>query len=253
MPVIQKNISDHILWATISRPNTRNAIDFEVMDELDQLVSELEQNKEIRVFILSGSGTDSFISGGDLNKFHSIKSEDKAVEMSRKMHHILNRIEKLPCWTIACINGDAYGGGIEMMLAFDFRISAPGIKFGFTQARFNLVPGWGGLTRLNEKVGRAKALELLGKAEIISAEEALTHGIIEEILPGKSLENEALQWAKHLSVNNREFIEALKRTSLNSELRDQMLAAEIEPFAKLWVDEEHLKRVEAFINRKTGE
>lgn len=250
MPVIQKNITDQILWATISRPKTRNAIDFEVMDELDQLVSELEQNEEIRVFILSGSGTDSFVSGGDLNKFHSIKSEDKAVEMSRKMHHILNRIEKLSCWTIACVNGDAYGGGIEMMLAFDFRVSVPGIKYGFTQGRFNLVPGWGGLTRLSEKVGRAKALEWLGKSAVVSTEEALAHGIIEKILPGKSLEEETLEWGQNLTKNNREFIATLKRTALNHELREQMLAAEIEPFAKLWVDEEHINRVERFINKK---
>ncbi|MEX0608659.1 MAG: enoyl-CoA hydratase/isomerase family protein [Balneolaceae bacterium] len=251
MSIIKTQISNQILWATINRPETRNAIDFDVMKDLEQLVTELEKKEEIRLFILNGAGSDSFVSGGDLNKFHTIQSEDKAIEMSRKMHHILNRIEKLPCWTIACINGDTYGGGIEMMLAFDFQLSAPGVKLGFTQGRFYLAPGWGGLTRLTEKTGRSKALELLGKSSIISAEDALGYGIISHILDGGNLEEETLSWAQNLGKNDRNFIGTLKKGALTySQLREQALAAEIDPFAKLWVSEEHLQRVEKFMNRK---
>ncbi|MEX0720516.1 MAG: enoyl-CoA hydratase/isomerase family protein [Balneolaceae bacterium] len=249
--ITKKNISEHILLATISRPETRNAIDPEVMRELGELVTELEQNEDILVFILTGEGTDSFISGGDLIKFHTIKSQDKAEEMSRKMHHILNRIEKLPCWTIACVNGDVYGGGIETMLAFDFRLSAPSVKFGFTQGRFSLVPGWGGLTRLTENAGRAKALEWLGKSSVISANTALIHGVIGHILPGENLEKETLEWVEDLTKNDRTFIHTLKQGANHfSEAREQVLSSEIEPFAKLWVKEDHLKRVESFINEK---
>ncbi len=251
MSITQKRISPHILWATINRPEARNAIDFNVMEELEQLVDILENDDEIRVFVLSGAGKQSFVAGGDLKKFHAIQSRDKAMEMSKRMHDIFNRIERLPCWTVACINGDAYGGGIELMLAFDFRLSVPEAKFGFTQGRFYLVPGWGGLTRLVEKVGKAKALQWCGKAEVHSANSVLAHGLIEDILKGEDLESEALRWTEELTKNDRKFIQTLKQgASRFSSHRKESLEAEIEPFAELWVDAEHTRRVEKFMSSK---
>ncbi|WP_421773141.1 enoyl-CoA hydratase/isomerase family protein [Gracilimonas sp.] len=253
MSITRKRISPHILWATINRPEARNAIDFDVMEELEQLVDILEDDDEIRVFILSGAGEKSFVAGGDLKKFHTIQSKEKAVEMSKRMHDIFNRVERLPCWTIACINGDAYGGGIELMLAFDFRVSVPDAKFGFTQGRFYLVPGWGGLTRLVEKVGRAKALEWCGKAEIYPANNVLAHGLIEHIVKGEDFEKEALEWVEKLTKNDRKFIHTLKQgASRLSSHRKESLEAEIEPFAKLWVDAEHMQRVDKFMSRKNS-
>ncbi len=251
-PVLKKtHISEHILWAKINRPEARNAIDFDVMHELEDLVGELEENNEIRVFILSGEGAESFVSGGDLKKFHSIKSKEEAVAKSRRMQNLLFRIEQLPCWTVACVNGDAYGGGIELMLAFDFRISVPEARFGFTQGRFYLVPGWGGLTRLVEKVGRAKALEWLGKSVVTDAETVLAHGLIENILGGKTLEKETLEWVERLTKNDRDFIRVLKEGSRRLYAhREESLRAEIKPFSDLWVDEQHIYRVEKFMNRK---
>jgi len=137
------------------------------------------------------------------------------------------------------------------MLAFDFRISVPNAKFGFTQGRFYLVPGWGGLTRLVEKVGRAKALEWLGKSELTSANRVLAHGLIEHILEGKSPEAETLEWAQKLTKNDRNFIQVLKDGAMRfSPHRQEALDAEVEPFSQLWVDEQHLKRVDAFMKKK---
>lgn len=247
MSIIQNRISKHVLWATVNRPGARNAVDFEVMSELEALAEQVETDNEIRVLILSGSGQ-SFVSGGDLKKFHTLKSEHEAEKMSRRMHGVLNRIESLPCWTIACVNGDAYGGGIELMLAFDFRVAAPTAKFGFTQSRFYLVPGWGGLTRLVEKVGRANALHWLGKSAVLPAHEVFAHGMIEHILPGKNIEQETQQWAEKLTKNDRDFIRVLKKGALQfSQNRAESIESEIKPFTKLWVHEKHEKRVNDFL------
>jgi enoyl-CoA hydratase/carnithine racemase len=251
MSIIRNRISDHILWVTINRPEARNAIDFEVMEQLDALVDEVEADEEIRVLILRGAGEQSFVAGGDLKKFHTIQSKEKAIEMSTRMHDIFSRIERLPCWTVACINGDAYGGGIELMLAFDFRVSVPDAKFGFTQGRFYLVPGWGGLTRLVEKVGKTKTLEWCAKSEIISANSALAYGVIEHILDGEDIEKETLKWCEKLTKNDRPFIKTLKEgVARFLPQKEKALAAEINPFADLWVDNEHINRVEAFMKRK---
>ncbi len=250
MVLTQKRISDHILWARIDRPKARNAIDFEVMEKLEELVSFVEEEEEVRVLVLSGAGDESFVSGGDLKKFHTIKARDEAAAKAKRMQNLLTRIEELPCWTIACINGDTYGGGIELMLAFDFRLSVPSAKFGFTQGRFYLVPGWGGLTRLVEKVGRAKALEWLGKSEINDAHTVLAYGLIEDVLPGNSMETEVVDWSEKLTKNDRNFIRIIKEGAARYSVhRKEALEAEIEPFSNLWVDEQHIERVEKFMKR----
>lgn len=251
MILLKERVSDHILWVKINRPKALNAIDYEVMEQLEEMVEEVEKDESIRVLILSGAGEKFFISGGDLKKFHTIKSKEKAVDKAKRMQRLLSRIEQLPCWTIAHINGDAYGGGIELMLAFDFRISVPSAKFGFTQGRFYLVPGWGGLTRLVEKVGRAKALEWLGKSEVTSASNVLAYGLIEHILKGENPKEETLKWAEHLTKNDRTFIRILKEGAMRfTAHRQEALDAEVAPFSQLWVDEQHIDRVDAFMNKK---
>lgn len=243
-----ENISEYILWAKIDRPQARNAINFQVIDQLESIVDQLEkEDSEIRVFIFSGTGSKSFIAGGDLKEFHSITEKEDAVKMSHRMQDLLNRIERLPCWTIAYINGDAYGGGIEMMLAFDFILAASHSKFGFTQGRFYLTPGWGGLTRLVEKVGRSRALEWQGKAEIKTANELINEGFLNNIVE----EDDVIDWVKDLIHNDRNFIHTLKNSTIDtSERRLSMMRAEIEPFSKLWVHKNHTSRVEKFMHKK---
>nr|NIR88008.1 enoyl-CoA hydratase/isomerase family protein [Candidatus Bathyarchaeota archaeon]NIT60327.1 enoyl-CoA hydratase/isomerase family protein [Fodinibius sp.]NIV15058.1 enoyl-CoA hydratase/isomerase family protein [Fodinibius sp.]NIY28909.1 enoyl-CoA hydratase/isomerase family protein [Fodinibius sp.] len=181
MSIVKIEQKNHVCRAIINRPKSHNAINFGVMDELEDLLDELEQDSTIRCFILSGSGKETFVSGGDLREFHTIKTAEDAKPMARRMLAILKRIEKLPCWTIAAINGAAYGGGCEMMLAFDFRMATPHATFGFTQGKFYLPPGWGGLTRLVEKVGRSTALLWLAEAKVIDAQTAQRHNLIDDI------------------------------------------------------------------------
>jgi enoyl-CoA hydratase len=241
----------HTLWARINRPEAHNAIDFEVMEALEALVARLEEEEQYRVFVLSGEGRESFISGGDLRKFHQLTTEEEADRMSRRMHQLLKRIEQLPCWTIACINGQAFGGGIEIALAFDFRIASRSVRFGFTQARFYLPPGWGGLTRLVETVGRSKALEWLAEASIIDALEADQYGFVNRTEDSGKLVCETWEWAERLSKNDRPFIKNLKQRAHHIlQLRDEALRAEIGPFAQFWADERHQQRVDKFLNRK---
>jgi len=240
-------ISEFTLWAEIDRPSARNALNFQVIDELESIIEQLEaEESKIRVFILSGSGSASFVAGGDLKEFHSITDEKEAVEMSMRMQNLFNRIEQLPCWTTAFINGDAYGGGIELMLAFDFILSTNLSKFGFTQGRFYLTPGWGGLTRLIEKIGKSKALELQAKAAVFTANEVSQLGLLNEIIERENV----LDWSKDLLHNDRFFIGTLKRnTNSANKFRIEAMKAEIEPFSKLWVHENHIKRVENFMNK----
>jgi len=228
-----------------------NSVNFELMVKLEELLDRVEGDRSIRTFVLSGTGEEAFISGGDLREFHQIETVREAERMSRRMHTILERIEKLPCWTIACINGDAYGGGCEIMLAFDFRMASDRASFGFTQGRFYLPPGWGGLTRLVEQVGRSTALRWLAETAVIDAETAVRHTLVDKLASDRKLKTELLDWADRLGKNGREYIRALKEGSRRyTEARWKAIEAELEPFSKFWVDERHRRRVDDFLNRK---
>jgi len=246
------DIKDQILWAKIARPHALNAIDFDVMEQLEDILEILEEKKNIRVFVLSGEGHKSFVSGGDLRKFSTLDTEDDGKRMARRMTTILHRIEMLNCLTIACINGDAYGGGCETTLAFDFRIAAEHVRFGFTQGRFYLPPGWGGLTRLVELVGPSTALEWLSGSAVINSQAALAKGLINKVVSTDALVSETRKWAKGMSRNDREYIQALKHSirQTHNLSREDSLEAELSTFIKFWASEEHFKRIEQFFNSK---
>lgn len=248
LKVEQKN---HICRATVHRPESHNAINFAVMDEMENLLNEAEQDESIRCLILTGGGDQTFLSGGDLQEFHTIKTAKKAKSMARRMLSILTRIEKLPCWTIASVNGAAYGGGCEIMLAFDFRIASSDAEFGFTQAKFYLPPGWGGLTRLVEKVGRSTALRWLAEAKMINAQSALDHKLIDRVANSNELSNQTWEWAEDLSKNDRPFVHNLKQGAMRiTKARWRAINAELDSFAEFWESDFHQQRVEKFLERE---
>ena len=221
------------------------------MQKLENLLTDLESDGTTRCFILTGAGADSFISGGDLQEFHTIQTAEEAKPMADRMLSILARIEKLPCWTIASINGPAYGGGCEIMLAFDFRIASSEATFGFTQGKFYLPPGWGGLTRLVERVGRSTALRWLAEAKVVDSQTALDHNLTDRITSPEQLRAQSLQWAEQLSHNDRPFIQNLKERAMQlTKARWQAIDAELESFAQFWESDQHHQRVEKFLKRK---
>jgi enoyl-CoA hydratase/carnithine racemase len=240
------------LWVTVDRPGALNAIDLEVMGEFERALELARASPEVRALVLTGAGERAFVSGGDLRAFAPLRSEQDARAMAGRMKAILSGLERLDCWTIACVNGDAYGGGCETLLAFDQRVLARRARLGFTQARFRLPPGWGGLTRLVELVGRSKALRLLATEALITADEALALGLADEVVPAGDLTDRTQALAESMARQDREMIAALKRGALRARAlpRDQALEAELDTFARMWADDAHHERVEAFLQKK---
>lgn len=220
-----------------------NAINFDVMEQLESLLNDLENDHELRLFVLTGS-ENSFISGGDLKEFHQIKDAEGAKQMTRRMIAILERIEHLPCWTLAAVNGPAYGGGWEVLLSFDFRVAVTSATIGFTQGKFYLPPGWGGISKLKKIVGRNQALYWLASQKIVNAKTALQSGLIQEVFDENDYDEKLTKIKKSLIKNDRKFIEYVKRKDL------QTSNDEIEPFSTFWESEEHMKRVDSFLKRK---
>lgn len=238
-------------WVIIDRPEALNAVSFAVMEGLEQVCSQAMQDEQVRVIALRGAGDRAFISGGDLREFAALETRRDGVRMALRMRAILEAFEALDVWVIAAINGDAYGGGCETLLACDLRVAAPHARLGFTQGRFYVPPGWGGLTRLVERVGRGRALRWLGGEEVIGAAEAAAAGLIEEISPAGELEAHVRGVAARLCRQDRAMIAALKRGALRgvSGARADAMAEELEAFGAFWASGEHQRRVAEFLSR----
>lgn len=257
MTVLQTWQRGPLCWAVFTRQEALNAINFEVMAALEALLDRLERDDDpTLVLILRGQGERAFASGGDLREFAALTSEADASAMASRMQAILSRLERLPILCLGAINGDAYGGGCELLAALDLRLAYREARLGFTQARFHLSPGWGGLTRLVHLVGRSTALRWLAQAAVVDAFEAQRAGFIDEILQADDLgafdaqvEQLALSLSRHTS---RQLIGALKSGAQRALALpyEEALAQETQPFSALWAGQTHHDRVAKFLARQ---
>lgn len=247
MTVTLRTEEPHIAWVTIDRPEALNAISFEVMEGLERALDSIEGNENLRVVVLHGANG-AFISGGDLKQFASLADDESIRAMSLRMKAILSRFEALDCWTIACIEGDAYGGGCETLLAMDIRIAHTSSRFGFTQAKFSVTPGWGGLTRLVEAVGPGTARFWLATAAIVGAEEALRHGLCHQVTVDPVAAVRSL--SERLGKQDRTLIGALKTGVRRASAgRQASMDAELDGFVESWLSPAHVRGIEDFLNR----
>jgi enoyl-CoA hydratase/carnithine racemase len=233
----------YVITANVDRPDARNAINFEVMDKLEHLLTEIENDSDLRRIILTGSGN-SFVSGGDLREFHQIKDASGAKKMTRRMLKIIERIKNLPCWTLAALNGHTYGGGWELSLAFDFRVASSSANIGFTQGKFYLPPGWGGITNLKHAVGKHQAKYWLASQKVITADVAQKAGFLQDVFEENEYDTRLDELKQSLTLNDRAFIEYVKSSDIRS------ADDEVDPFSSFWENDTHQRRVEQFLNKE---
>jgi len=243
---------DKVATIVIDRPERKNAIDVNTMFELQEVVQQIEREKEILALILTGSGDEAFISGGDLKYFQTLDNLYKGREMSILCGNLLDSIEGLDIPVLAAINGYAFGGGCEFALACDYRIASKEAKFGLRQIAMGIMSSWGGGKRLVRTVGKPRALMLMLTGDIISAEEAFHLGLVDKIVQ----KNEALPKAKDLAKKiskmaplSIRFIKKFLNYCTDMSSRDANLL-ETEMFSILWGSEDHNEAVEAFFAKR---
>ncbi|MDP6850695.1 MAG: enoyl-CoA hydratase-related protein [Planctomycetota bacterium] len=165
---------------TLNRPDVRNAISSAVLARLQEVFSEIRNDSEIRVVVLTGAGDSCFCSGADLKERKTF-SEEQVREFVIQIRNTMNELASLPQPTIAFLNGHAFGGGLEMTLACDFRILVPNASIGLTETSLAIIPGAGGCARLPRLIGLAKAKEMVLTARKLCAEEALAWGLVTQL------------------------------------------------------------------------
>lgn len=180
------DLSDGIFTITVNRPDKLNAINKAVMSDLNNVMNEVENNREIKAAIITGAGLKAFVAGADISEFTGL-SGTEGMAMARFGQDTFFKIENASKPVVAAVNGFALGGGCELAMACHFRVAGEAAKFGQPEVSLGLVPGYGGTQRLVHLIGRGRALELLMTGSIIDAQTALQYGLVNYVVPQDDL------------------------------------------------------------------
>ena len=180
------SLENGILTVTINRPDKLNALNRQVIDELDLVVKEINSNEQIRAAILTGSGNKAFVAGADITEFQGLNKE-QGMALAKKGQDIFDRIEQTGKPIVAAVNGFALGGGCELAMACHFRIASINAKFGQPEVNLGLIPGYGGTQRLTQLIGKGRALELLISGNMIDSSTALQYGLVNYVVEPEQL------------------------------------------------------------------
>lgn len=199
MSFVKLEKQGHVGIMTISRPEALNALNSQVLNDLDAAVDQAERDGEIYVVILTGEGR-SFVAGADIGEM----KEFSAVDGKRFGVHggeVFRKLENMSKPVIAAVNGFALGGGCELAMACDIRLASEKAKFGQPEVGLGITPGFGGTQRLPRIVGVSKAMELILTAKTIGAAEAKSIGLVSEVYPPEELMGKAMEMADLICAN----------------------------------------------------
>ena len=236
--MVDLEIDDGLAVITIDRPHARNAISLETMDQLDKA---LDGAEGATALALTGAGDKAFVSGGDLKELSALRTVEQAAAMSFRMRSICDRIASFPAPVLAALNGHALGGGAEFAVAADIRLAADDIKIGFNQVALSIMPAWGGAERLVELVGYSRALLLAGTGRILAATDAERIGLIDQVIPRASFDEQWRLVARTLASTPAGEVKRVMRGVPTTEA--------VAAFARLWVSDEHWAAADKVMKR----
>jgi len=188
-----------IATITINRPEVRNALNLETVNEILARVKDAENDETIRTIVITGAGDRAFCAGLDLNIARGV-SPVRGTELSRQGQHLCDYLETLGKPVIAAINGFALGGGLEMAMACDIRIASETALVGQTEINVGLIPGWGGTQRLPRFVGKGIAKEMIFMGKRIDAKTAEQLGLVNAVVPADQLNAKVKELALELAA-----------------------------------------------------
>lgn len=250
-PVRREKIGTALVL-TITRPEAGNSIDIDTAKALGAELASHRNDRSLRAIIITGEGGKFFCTGGDLKAYRALKTRPQLAKAFGRVRKLLDDFEAFPLPVIAAIDGYALGGGMEMALACDLRIASAGAKLGVPQARLGLIPGWNGVQRLVELVGRGAALKLLYTGEPVTAAAAFRIGLIDELAEGPSALEHALAFAERLAKTAPLSLGATKAVVRASLALSPTGATRVatKQFERLWFTSDHREAEAAFAEKR---
>jgi len=247
---VKYEVKDNAAIITINRPDALNALNLDVLSDLEQAVAQAEKDVNVYVLIITGEGR-SFVAGADIAQMKDLTA-DEGRAFGEFGNKVFSKIESLTKPVIAAVNGFALGGGCELASACDIRIAGEKAKFGQPEVGLGITPGFGGTQRLPRIVGLSKAKELIFTAATIDAQEALRIGLVSQVVPGEELMDTALAMAGKIAQNAQVAVRQSK-AAINRGMQCDVetgLAFEAQAFGLCFSTEDQKDAMTAFVNKE---
>ena len=234
---------------TINRPKALNALNSQVLDELDKTLDSIDKEK-IHALIVTGAGEKSFVAGADIAEMSTL-TKKQGQEFSKKGNDVFRKLETFPIPVIAAVNGFALGGGCEISMSCDIRICSDNAIFGQPEVGLGITPGFGGTQRLARLVGMGMAKQMIFTAQNIKAQEALRIGLVNAIYPQNELLAEAKKLALSIAKNGPNAIKNSKK-AINEGMQvdiDKAIEIEEKLFGECFETSEQVDGMKNFLEK----
>ncbi len=239
---------------TINRPSKLNALNKATIEELHQAFKAADQDKDIKVIVVTGSGEKAFVAGADISEFANFDVENGGKLAAKGQEILFDYVQNLSTPVIAAVNGFALGGGLELAMSAHFRIASDNAKMGLPEVSLGVIPGYGGTQRLPQLIGKGRAMEMIMTAGMIDAQTALSYGLVnhvvaqEELLPlaekiaGKIMKNSSVAIGKAIQAVNANYKDGVNGFKV-----------EIEQFGACFGTEDFKEGTTAFLEKRKAD
>jgi len=243
-------VKENILYITINREKSLNALNSETLSELSEAVAFAGKTDEVRGVILTGAGEKAFVAGADIKEFSDYNGQQGEELAKRGQESVFNAIENSPKPFIAAINGFALGGGLELAMACHMRVASDNARLGLPEVTLGLIPGYGGTQRLTQLVGKGKAIELITTANMITATDAEKIGLVNYVVPQEDLISRAQDILNVIKQRAPLAVSAAIKAVIASVNNADGYAIEIEGFGKCFETADFKEGVTAFVEKR---
>ncbi|MFE9095342.1 enoyl-CoA hydratase/isomerase family protein [Streptomyces sp. NPDC007264] len=248
---VHLEVAEGVGTLRLDRP-PMNALDVATQDRLKELAEEITRRDDVRAVVIHG-GEKVFAAGADIKEMQGM-DHTAMVLRSRALQDSFTAVARIPKPVVAAITGYALGGGCELALCADYRIAAENAKLGQPEILLGLIPGAGGTQRLARLVGPSKAKDLIFTGRMVKADEALTLGLVDRVVPAEEVYTEAHTWAARLAQGPAIALRAAKEsidTGLETDI-DTGLTVERNWFAGLFATEDRERGMRSFVEEGPG-
>ena len=245
---------DGVATITINRPSKLNALNRETIQELHNAFKSADEDKDVKIIVVTGSGDKAFVAGADISEFADF-SVDQGSELAANGQKLLfDFVANLATPVIAAVNGFALGGGLELAMAAHFRIASDNAKMGLPEVSLGVIPGYGGTQRLPQLVGKGRAMEMIMTAGMVDANQALKYGLVNHVTTQEELLDLANKIAGRIMRNSSVAIaSAIKAVNANYEKGVDGFDMEIEEFGNCFGTEDFKEGTQAFLQKRKAE
>jgi len=242
---------DHLGFITINRPKKLNALNKATINELHHAFKRLDEDHDIRAIIVTGSGEKAFVAGADIAEFADFDVEEGTELAAEGQKQLFDMVAGLSTPVIAAINGFALGGGLELAMASHIRVASHSAKMGLPEVSLGLIPGYGGTQRLAQLVGKGKAMEMITTGSMITADNALSLGLVNHVVSQEHLPAFCEDLGNKISRNSPLAVgAAIRAINANYDGSVNGFEVEIEEFGNCFGTEDFLEGTRAFLEKR---